>query len=40
MDKEIEKALELLWSIKDGDKFYFMEYGADYLKTLIKEATK
>ncbi len=34
--KDIDSVLEVLWSIKNEDKFYFKEYGKAYIEELIK----
>jgi hypothetical protein len=36
MEKKVEELLETLWALRDGDKFYFMEYG----ELLIEELKK
>lgn len=34
---KIPKIIEILWSLKDSDKFYFQSYGEDVLKSLVKQ---
>jgi hypothetical protein len=33
----VKQLLEILWKIKDGDKFYFMSYGEDMMNNIIKQ---
>jgi len=35
--REIDTILEILWKIKDDDKFYFFAYGRDALKLLSEK---
>lgn len=37
MDKKgkIKTALEILWNLKNDDKFYFVTYGAELLEELV-----
>ena len=32
MSKDIDIILEVLWNIRDEDKFYFLEYGSDLIQ--------
>ena len=33
----IEKILETLWVIRNDDKFYFMSYGEELIKSFIED---
>lgn len=39
IDKQIQTTLDILYAIKDNDKFYFMEYGKDSLMSLVKNCS-
>lgn len=39
IEKQIQITLDILWAIKDEDKFYFMEYGKDHLRSLVKNCS-
>lgn len=35
-----QKVLDLLWAIRNHDKFYFDTYGVLWIKELLKESSK
>ena len=39
MEKQIQITLDILWAIKNENKFYFMEYGKEHLRSLVKNCS-
>ena len=37
---DIDTILKILWNIRDNDKFYFLEYGKDIIKSYVKQENK
>ena len=38
--RDIEGTLKALWAIRNEDQFYFMSYGEDLIKSLLRSNTK
>lgn len=36
---DVNQVLEILWKIRDNDKFYFIAYGKQMIENIIKQNT-